>query len=205
MKTNHQQINQTSGKVEYYTPQPIIEAARKCMGGIDLDPASSESANKRVKANAFYTQEDDGLHERWFGRVWMNHPFGRRLEAPVCSVGGVITKEWVKWAEDCKARGLHPVQTKVIAGNDDWIQKLVREWGGGRMASACCITFAATSEKWFRPLLNQPQCFLWPRTNYLLPDGSTMKGVTKGSVVTYFGPNVQRFKDAFRELGTVKV
>ena len=30
-------INQTSGKVEYYTPADIVEAARRVMGSIDLD------------------------------------------------------------------------------------------------------------------------------------------------------------------------
>ena len=47
---SHQQINQTSGDVEYYTPPAIIEAARLVMGTIDLDPASSETANERVRA-----------------------------------------------------------------------------------------------------------------------------------------------------------
>lgn len=31
---NAQLINQTSGDVEWYTPARIIEAARRCMGGI---------------------------------------------------------------------------------------------------------------------------------------------------------------------------
>lgn len=70
-------INQTSGAVEYYTPQPIVAAARCVMGSIDLDPASSVLANQRVQADQFYTQADDGLVQRWFGNVWLNHPFGR--------------------------------------------------------------------------------------------------------------------------------
>lgn len=163
-----QLINQTSGIVEYYTPPEIIEAARVCMGGIDLDPASSHAANVTVKAGTIYTIEDDGLSVNWFGNVWVNHPFGRKTNTP-------------------------------------WINKLVAEWTAGRITQACNITFAATSEQWFQPLLKQPQCFLCPRTNYLLPDGTVYKGVTKGSVVTYFGTNVERFARAFKNLGTIKV
>jgi hypothetical protein len=79
------------------------------------------------------------------------------------------------------------------------------EFKMGRTSEACAITYACTSEEWFQPLLNRPQCFLSPRTNYLLPDGSVLKGVTKGSVVTYYGPHIQRFAECFAHLGTVKV
>lgn len=77
-----QLINQTSGKVEYYTPQPIIDAAKKVMCEIDLDPASTHIANMRIGAKWIYTIEDDGLKHNWQGRVWMNHPFGRGLNKP---------------------------------------------------------------------------------------------------------------------------
>jgi len=43
---SHQLINQDSKKVEYYTPVEIIEAARRVLGEIDLDPASSIAAKK---------------------------------------------------------------------------------------------------------------------------------------------------------------
>ncbi|MEM7125005.1 MAG: DNA N-6-adenine-methyltransferase [Chloroflexota bacterium] len=70
-------INQTSGDYEWYTPEPLIAAARKTMGSIDLDPASSVQANQRVRASTFYTEEMDGLSLPWFGNVFLNHPFGR--------------------------------------------------------------------------------------------------------------------------------
>jgi len=85
------------------------------------------------------------------------------------------------------------------------ITKLVDEYNLAHISQACCITFAATSEQWFRPLLKFPQCFIHGRTNYRLPDGTVKKGVTKGSVVTYLGDNVDRFREAFKDIGTVKV
>jgi len=163
---NHQQINQDSGNTEWYTPPHIIRAARLTMGGIDLDPASSEAANKRVGADHFFSEM--GLFWEWRGRVWMNHPFSR-------------------------------------VGNKAWIEKLIEEYSAGRVSEACCITFAATSEKWFQPLMQFPQCYLSPRTQYMLPDGKVKKGVTKGSVVTYLGPNLSAFALNFDWLGAIKV
>lgn len=81
--------------------------------------------------------------------------------------------------------------------------KAVGEFKHG--AEIVMITFAATSEKWFQPLLDYPQCFLYGRTNYLDQQGNRVKGVTKGSVVTYLGLNVQDFYRAFKHLGKVKI
>lgn len=163
-----QLINQTSGDVEIYTPENIIEAARRTLGTIDLDPASSAAANERVRATRFFTKEDDGLSQPWSGRVWLNHPFSREF-------------------------------------NKKWVAKAEQETTSGRVSALCMICFASTSEAWFRPLLRYPQCFLSPRTNYLRPDGTIYRGVTKGSVVTYMGRNLMAFANAFQELGEIKV
>lgn len=63
--------------VEWYTPHEFIEMARSVMGGFDLDPASNPKAQGWVKADKFYTKDDDGLKQPWFGRVWCNPPYGK--------------------------------------------------------------------------------------------------------------------------------
>lgn len=161
-----QLINQTSSNVEWYTPANIIEAARRTMGGIDLDPASSAQANRIVRATHYITSVDDGICMPWSGRIWLNHPFGRQ-------------------------------------SNPLWIAKLCDLYANGYVTQACCITFACTSEEWFVPLFNFPMCFLRPRTNYIGPDGEPVRGVTKGSVVTYMGNNSHLFCRYFGELGNI--
>ena len=71
------QLLHSSASIEWYTPAAYIEAARRVLGGIDLDPASCELANTTVKAAALFTAADNGLAQPWCGRVWLNPPYGR--------------------------------------------------------------------------------------------------------------------------------
>lgn len=72
-------IQQNSGNNERYTPKEYIDAAREVLGVINLDPASSELANETVKAEKFYTSENDGLAQEWYGNIWLNPPYAKDL------------------------------------------------------------------------------------------------------------------------------
>jgi len=72
-------ITRTTGNTAWYTPKEYIEAARNVMGSIDLDPASTAEANRIVKAEKFFTAEDDGLSQDWSGNVWVNPPYSADL------------------------------------------------------------------------------------------------------------------------------
>lgn len=70
----------TSATPEWYTPNHIIDRVEKVFGEIDLDPCSNakgEDAN--VPAGDHYTIDDDGLIQRWHGRVYMNPPYGDEI------------------------------------------------------------------------------------------------------------------------------
>lgn len=72
-------VSYNSGNNEWYTPPAYIMAARMVMGDIDLDPASSDIANRTVGASTYYTQDDNGLMQEWTGRAWMNPPYASEL------------------------------------------------------------------------------------------------------------------------------
>jgi ParB family chromosome partitioning protein len=72
-------VAHNAGEQEWYTPPAFVEAARAVMGRIDLDPASSDVAQRSIKAGTYYTQETDGLSQAWAGRVWLNPPYASGL------------------------------------------------------------------------------------------------------------------------------
>jgi ParB family chromosome partitioning protein len=190
----HQQVNQTSLNVELYTPSDLIEAARAVMGGIDLDPASSAVANKRVKAKRYFTEDDNGLAQTWTGRVWMNHPWGAKEN----KCGKTCTKK------SCLKRGYHLQQD--LPGNHAWTNKLSSSYQSGHVSQALCITYASTSEKWFKVLKsNYAICFLDGRTSFLSPDGRPLNQNTKGCAVTYMGRDISKFHEHFSAFGDVLV
>lgn len=58
-------------KDEWLTPPEIVQA----LGKFDLDPCDA-IVSPFVTANKHYTIADDGLNKEWFGRVWLNPPYG---------------------------------------------------------------------------------------------------------------------------------
>lgn len=76
---SHNHRAQGTGENEWYTPDVYLDAAREVLGGFDLDPASSDTAQEKIKAAAYYTKDDDGLVQPWHGSVWLNPPYSQPL------------------------------------------------------------------------------------------------------------------------------
>lgn len=69
-------ISNNSGEQDWYTPVEFIESAREVLGSIDLDPASSETAQRFVNASEYFDKEQDGLKQDWCAKsVWLNPPY----------------------------------------------------------------------------------------------------------------------------------
>lgn len=59
--------------VEWFTPPEVFDA----LGiSFNLDPCAAPKGSF-VPADHFFTKEDDGLSKAWFGRVWLNPPYGK--------------------------------------------------------------------------------------------------------------------------------
>lgn len=59
---------------EWYTPKFIIDS----LGKFDLDPCAP-SVPLFKTAEVMYNEFDDGLSQKWEGRVWLNPPYSRPL------------------------------------------------------------------------------------------------------------------------------
>lgn len=67
-----------TGENEWYTPDIYLNAVREFYGGtIDLDAASSDFAQAKVRAEQYFTAEQDALTKPWHGRVWLNPPYSQ--------------------------------------------------------------------------------------------------------------------------------
>jgi len=82
----------------WLTPPEILSA----LGEFDLDPCAP-AVRPWSTAEQHYTQQDDGLSQPWFGRCWVNPPFGR---------------EAVKWLRKLRDHGngiaLIPARTETV-------------------------------------------------------------------------------------------
>jgi hypothetical protein len=111
----------SSKSQEHYTPVDIIERARRLMGSIDLDPASSFLANTRVQAQTWHGWDGEkitnGLIPEWHGNVFLNPP-GGKTEDHQPQLTGV---------------------SKSFAAI--WWAKLVAEWRCGRVKQAVFVGF----------------------------------------------------------------
>lgn len=129
MKSATLQALHSSATPEHGSPPDIIEAARRVLGGIDLDPASSAVFNEFVKAERFYTKEDDGLSQPWSGRVFLNPPSGDN--------GKLVKAFWERLTDEYFRR---EVESAIYIGfSIDQLQTLQNTQYGGPLQLPICV------------------------------------------------------------------
>lgn len=57
---------------EWYTPLELVRS----LGHFDLDPCAAPG---HITADHQFYKNDDGLHQTWTGRVWLNPPYSQPL------------------------------------------------------------------------------------------------------------------------------
>jgi len=114
-----------TGENEWYTPTEYIEAARAVLGSIDVDPASSELAQRTVNAKSHFTIDDDGLSKEWTGNVWLNPPYA---QPHIANFADKMV------AEVESGRTTSAIMLTHNYTDTGWFQKLART------ASAICFT-----------------------------------------------------------------
>jgi site-specific DNA-methyltransferase (adenine-specific) len=66
----------SSATDEWETPQELFDNVSWIFGGLDLDVCATRA---NAKCARFFTKADDGLAQRWEGKVFMNPPYGRSI------------------------------------------------------------------------------------------------------------------------------
>src|SRR6266700_6040977 len=162
---------------EWYTRPVYIEAARKVMGTIELDPASCAAANAIVKAERYFTKEQNGLLQHWCARsLWLNPPYGR----------------------SAKMQGHHLSTIKLF------VDKCLDAYTCGDVEQAIILATTEVNAKWFYPLWQYPLCIPDHRVNFIVPEQQKNKySQMFGTCFAYLGPNMDTFVEVFSEFGRI--
>lgn len=172
MNARHSKVS-----AEWYTPPAYVEAAREVMGSIDLDPASCAEANKVVKAQVFYTAEQDGLIRPWNGRcIFLNPPGGKNTQ------GSLVKQFWERLLHE--PDWLHSDETNTQA---IWIGYSLEQ--------------LQTLQDHPHTPLNYPMCVPRRRIAFI----GAGKSPSHGNYITYIGSNVQAFERVFGQFGQVRI
>lgn len=175
----------------WYTREEHLDAARRVLGPIDLDPASDEIGNRLVQARQYFTAEQDGLSVPWLTcgqlpiTVWMNPP-------------GTVRR---KKGETPGPQ--HRPQPKLF-----WERlHMLRDHGLLRHAivAAFSIEQLQVSQRWSVPMLAFPVCFPKSRVAWLARSGAASHPTHSSAFVYVPGTanSTPEFAEEFGRFGLV--
>jgi len=182
---------------EWITSKELVDAAHLVMGGIDLDPASSEKANEYVNAKAFYTPKEDGLNEmEWFGNVYVFPPRHSYF--------------WHAGSQRWKmTRGLSPTLTSSYSL---WWRTLKRKWVNREIEQGIYFANAPDMFMYCQDIFDHPICVMRTRPSliqHFIEDGTTKQRNTCMSFVVFLQPqedvseSTEHFVEIYGKMGRI--
>ena len=155
------QNNLPRAKTDWETPPELMEALQRDFGGFDLDPCATYE-NRKAAAwfgrESWHCASEDGLEEPWFGKAFVNPPYGRDI--------------W-RWVEKCHyevTRGTAELVVALLPVSPDtrWWQTWVSQATEARflkgritfVGAAGPAPFASAIVVWRRGMLG------WHRVSY---------------------------------------
>lgn len=137
--------NKKVEEYEWISNADLVNAAHSIMGGIDLDPASSDIANEYVHSKSYYTIRDDGLNEQdWWGNVYLfppNHSYYWNLNK----------QRWQKTRNSVKT---------LISGYSLWWKVLKKKWLTGEVKQAIYFCNCPDMFRYSQDIFDHPICIL---------------------------------------------
>ncbi len=120
-KPNKIQYLISSESNEWYTPEWVFDLVRQ-LGTIGLDPASNDIAQQWIRADKYYTIDDDGMSLCWAtpGGLWLNPPYGTKGN------GNHGASEWILEAIRCYCQGDFPWAVLLVKGDSKGVKELER-------------------------------------------------------------------------------
>lgn len=176
--------------VEHYTPDWIVDIARKLMGGIELDPASSVAANVRIGAERICTADTPApFDEPWIASSVFCNPPGAMYELNADGTPMLNERGKPKRAPPIAPQWGH---TNPLA----FWHKLVHEYAAGNIGEVFFVGFSLEMLQVFgNCAMNMIDAKLWPlawptvfpveRVRYLRADGSSGMSPPGASFITY--------------------
>lgn len=206
-----------SNSGEHYTPPDVVELVHRVLGRIDLDPFSSDEANKTVQADSYWTADDgyDALFEPWDtdggqSRVFINAP-------GTCMV---VDEYGQKHYPQCK--GVKRCKCDFVSRA--W-GKLLHEIAVGNVSDAIWVGFSCAqiqSLQWqnVRPRHKQynwqiefpdygpayrPTCFISKRLPFVGANGKPQKNPTHNNFITLLSGDAERNEKFVYEFSAIGV
>jgi hypothetical protein len=118
---------------EWYTPPEYIEAVKKVLGKIGLDPASHPIPQRWIQADRYFTESDDGLSQVWeCDTLFLNPPYGKTRNRSNQGIWANCLVDTMRYG--CVKAGAIML-TKTVPGYDWWDDLFNGLWDG-----PVCIT-----------------------------------------------------------------